>query len=115
MDNFDRILGGLDGLPDVTHAGPSTIRTVNFIGTSVTFIVSTYRMRDQGDTIFLESVSAEGSMRLVIPPKVADAIVRQREALNTKVRRKAGKANAEARKARGEQPAFLVHKGKKQH
>ena len=104
---FDRILAGLDGLPDVTHAGPSTIRSVSFIGTGQTFIVSTYRMRDRGDTIFLETISGEGSLRLVIPPAVADAIARQRDTLTAKVRRKVGKASAEARKQRGELPAFM--------
>lgn len=109
---FDRILSGLDGLPDVTHAGPSTIRSVSFIGTGQTFILSTYRMRDKGDTIFLETISSEGSLRLVIPPAVADAIARQRDALTTKVRRKVGRASAQARKDRGEAPAFLKRKGK---
>jgi len=116
---FDRILSGLDGLPDVTHAGPSTLRSVSFIGTAQTFIVSTYRMRDKGDTIFLETISTEGSLRLVIPPNVADAIARQRDALTAKVRRKVGKASAEARKQRGELPGFMKNprkpgtKGKK--
>ena len=104
-ESFDRILAGLDGLPDVAHAGPSTIRSVSFIGTSQTFIVSTYRMREQGDTIFLESVSAEGSLRLVIPPKVADAIARQRDQLTAKVRRRIGRDAANARKQRGERRA----------
>lgn len=104
---FDRILAGLDGLPDVTHAGPSTLRSVSFIGTAQTFIVSTYRMREKGDTIFLETISSEGSLRLVIPPAVADAIARQRDSLTTKVRRKVGKASAEARKQRGELPGFM--------
>jgi hypothetical protein len=107
---FDRILAGLDGLPDVSHAGPSTIRSVSFIGTGQTFILSTYRMRDKGDTIFLETISSEGSLRLVIPPAVADAIARQRDALTTKVRRRVGKASAEARKLRGELPGFMKHK-----
>jgi len=111
-NHFDRILAGLDGLPDVTHAGPSTVRSVSFIGTSQTFIVSTYRQREQGDTIFLEGVSAEGSIRLVIPPKVADAIARQREQLTSKVRRKVGKATAEARKLRGELPGFMTGRKK---
>lgn len=106
---FDRILSGLDGLPDVTHAGPSTLRSVSFIGTGQTFIVSTYRMREQGDTIFLETISGEGSLRLVIPPAVADCISRQRDALTTKVRRRVGKENAQARKDRGELPGFMLH------
>jgi len=49
-------------------------------------------------------------MRLVIPPKVADAIARQREALTTKVRRKVGREIAAARKERGELPGFMKRK-----
>src|SRR5262245_13034968 len=109
---YDRMLASLDGLPDVTHTAPSTIRNVSFIGSSQTFIITTYRMRERGDTVFLETISGEGSLRLVIPPAVVDVICRQRDALTTKVRRKVGKATAEARKARGEKPAFMV-KGKK--
>ena len=103
---FDRVLSGLHGIPDVTHTQPSTVRAVDFIGTSQTFIITTYRMREQGDTIFLEMVSGEGSMRVVLPPQVADAIARQREALTVKVRRKIGKRIAEDRKARGEKFGF---------
>ena len=103
---FDRILASLNGLPDVTHTQPSTIRSVDFIGTSRTFIVTTYRMRERGDTVFLETIGGDGSLRLVIPPAVVDAIVRQRDALTTKVRRKIGKASAEERKRRGEPLPF---------
>lgn len=110
---FDRILASLNGLPDVTHTQPSTIRSVDFIGTSRTFIVTTYRMRERGDTVFLETIGGDGSLRLVIPPAVVDAIVRQRDALTTKVRRKIGKANAEERKRRGEPLPFLRKKGAK--
>lgn len=110
---FDRILASLDGLPDVTHTKPSTVRSVSFIGTSQTFIVTTYRMKERGDTVFMESISSEGSLRLVIPPPVVDAIVRQRDSLTVKVRSKNGKANAEARKQRGELPGFMKKKGAK--
>lgn len=108
---FDRILASLNGLPDVTHTQPSTIRSVDFIGTSRTYIVTTYRMRERGDTVFLETIGSDGlAQRLVLPPPVVDAIVRQRDALTTKVRRKIGKASAEDRKRRGIQPAFLAKK-----
>ena len=110
---FDRMVASLDGLPDVTHTAPSTIRTVDFIGTSETWIVYTYRMRERGDYVFLETTGEDG-IRRVLPPAVVDAICRQRDALTTKVRRKIGKANAEARKARGEVPGFMRSKrGKK--
>lgn len=114
-DEYDRLMGNLDGLPDVSSTKPTTIRTtVPLLGSSQTFIVQTFRQRDQRgeatvarDTIFLESVSRSGSLRLVIPPAVADAIARQRDALTSRARSKAAKAVAADRKARGERPAFL--------
>jgi hypothetical protein len=110
-DQFDRLLGGLLGLPDISSTKPSTIRTVTpIVGTSQVFIVQTYRQRDVGDTIFLECVNKEGTVRLAIPPAVAEAITRQRDALTGKTRSKAAKINAQARKERGELPGFMKRK-----
>lgn len=106
-DHFDRMLGALDGLPDVTHTKASTIRTIQpLIGNSQLYIVQTYRQNGIGDTVFLECVTKEGTTRLALPPAVSDAIARHRDALTTKVRVKIGKATAQARKDRGEEPAF---------
>jgi|ERR1043165_716546 hypothetical protein len=108
IDKFDRVMGALANLPDVAHTKPSTIAVVSpLIGEAQTFIVQTYRQRDEGDHIFLQYVDAEGSKRISIPPAVADAIARQRDALTTKVRKRVAKEQAQARKARGEVPAFL--------
>jgi hypothetical protein len=113
-DIFNRVIGSLDGLPDVTHTRPTTVTTVHpLIGESQTFVVQTYRQRDQGDTIFLQYIDAETSDRIVIPPRVADAIARQRDALTHRTRSKAARASAEARAARGEQPAFLRKAGER--
>ena len=107
-DAFDRLLGALHGLPDVTSTKPATMRAITpLLGTSQMYIVQTYRQRDKGDTIFLECVSKQGTVRLAIPASVADAIARQRDALTAKVRSKAAKANAQARKDRGELPGFM--------
>jgi hypothetical protein len=112
VDKFDRVMGALVNLPDVTHSKPSTVTAVSpLIGEAQTFIIQTFRQREQGDTVFLQYVDGDGSVRMVIPPAAADAIARQRDALTTKVRRKVGKDNAAARKARGELPGFM--KGKK--
>lgn len=111
QDNFDRLIGALHGLPDVVSTKPTTIRTLSpLIGASQTFIVQTYRQREQGDTIFVECVTADGSFRLAIPPAVSEAIARQRDALSAKTRSKAAKAVAAERKERGEVPAFLNKK-----
>jgi hypothetical protein len=107
-DTFNRVIGSLDGLPDVTHTRPTTVTTVHpLIGESQTFVLQTYRQREQGDTIFLQYIDSDGSDRIVIPPKVADAIARQRDALTHRSRSRAAKETAEARAARGEQPAFI--------
>lgn len=106
-DLFDRAIGALTGRPDVTETKPSTIRTVTpLIGESQLFIVQTYRERERGDSIFVECVSASGSVRLVIPPQVADAIARQRDSLSTKVRSKVAKSVMADRIAAGYKPSF---------
>lgn len=119
---FDRTMGNLHGLPDVVQTKPSTIRaTLPLIGLHQSYIVQTFRQRDgQGkdartkDTIFLETVADSvngGSIRLVIPPEVADAIARQRDSLGTMNRKKSAKRVAAERKAAGIVPGFM--KGRK--
>lgn len=106
-DEFDRQLGALDGLPDVVGTKASTVRTVTpLLGYAETFIVQTFRQVGKGDTIFIEHVGRGGTVRMVVPARVADAIARQREALTAKTRSKAAKAQAEERRLRGELPAF---------
>jgi hypothetical protein len=107
-DLFDRVLGSLDGLPDVVRTKASVIRVVPPLGVggAQLYVVQTYRQKDQGDTIFLEHVSESGTMRLVIPAKVATAIARQRDQLAVKVRSKAAKAVMQERKDRGEVIGF---------
>lgn len=109
IDPFDRTMGLLDGLTGVSRTKPSTItETTTLVGNSSTFVVQTFRQRDEHDpgapskdTIFLVYVDAAGSRRIVIPPKVADAIARQRDSLATKSRIRAGKAAAATRKGDG--------------
>jgi hypothetical protein len=111
-DTYDRLLGALDGLPDVVQTRPSTIRvTTPLLGNSETFTIQTVRQKDRGDTIFLEKTSRDGFIRLAIPAAVADAIARQRDALTTKNRKKAGKLEAARRKEEGVVP-FAKVKGK---
>ena len=114
VDAFDRTIGLLHGLPDVTLVKTSVTRVVPPFGVGGTqlYVVQTYRQKEQGDTIFLEHVSETGTVRLVIPPQVSAVIARQREQLTAKTRSKAAKAVALERKERGEIPAFLKSKRK---
>lgn len=114
FDTYDRQIGALKGLPDVIEVKPSTVRvSIPLLGLSQTFIVQTIRQREVGDHVFLETVSRDGAVRIVLPPQVADAIARQRDALTAKSRSKAAKALAQERKERGELPAFLKRKKSK--
>jgi hypothetical protein len=107
-DAYDRMIGALHGIPDVVSTKASTVtHAVPMVGEQSVFTVQTFRQREVGDTVFLVRVSAEGTIRLAIPPAVADAIARQRTALTARVRSRIGKASAQARKDRGELPGFM--------
>lgn len=119
VDKFDRMMGALASLPEVTHSKPSTVVvTTPLIGCTQTFIIQTYRQIDRDgedsksrDTVFLQYVDDEGRIRLVIPHEAIMAVIRQHEAVGTKLRKRIAKEQAQARKARGELPGFM--KGKK--
>lgn len=110
-DLFDRTIRALDGLPDVvkTQARPVRAKSKVFELTQ-TYIVQTYRQRDEGDYIFIEYIGKDGSLRLALPPAVSDLIARQYDALSGQSRRKAAKALAAERKAQGIVPGFLKRK-----
>jgi hypothetical protein len=111
LSDFDRLVGALEGLPDVTKSKATTIRAMlPLVGIANSYIFQTYRQRDKGDTIFLETISSQGSVRIAIPPQVTEAIARQRESLTSKVRSKSAKQAMADRMARGEKPAFLLKK-----
>ena len=105
---FDRTLRMLHGVPDVTSTKATTVRSMTpVLELAQTFIVQTYRRREQGDHIFLEYIGTEGSVRIAIPPAVAECIARQRDALTTTNRKRAARNEAARRKAQGIQPGFM--------
>lgn len=115
MEAFDKMMAKLDGLNDTVATQESTIRTMplwGIEGGSETWIVNTVRQKEVGDFIFLEYVAEGRATRLVLPPKVAATIARQRDSLGTMNRRKTGKAVMAERMAAGEQPGFLKGKRK---
>jgi len=113
IDPFDATYGNLKGLPEVTWSKETTIQAVlPLIGATQVFVLQTGRQREIGDFCFLTFVDSERSVRIVLPPRVCEAIARQRDALTVKVRKRTAKASAAARKAQGIPPAFL--NGRKQ-
>ena len=114
VDKYDRAFGALVSLPDVTHTKPSTIQIATpFVGEAQTFVIQVFRQTDRGvdpaksrDTLFLQYVDSGGSHRFVVPHEVIEAIIRHKDSLTKKVRKKSGKATAAARKARGDKFGF---------
>lgn len=127
VEPFDYELGQLHGLPGVTFTKQATVQATNGLTESSTWIIQTYRKRSvpdivedaerpmpARDTIFVQFIGKGGrSLRLVIPPPVADLIARQRDALTTKNRSSGAKRAAATRKERGIEPGFLKRRGRK--
>lgn len=100
---FDRQLGMLVGLPDVTHTKAQTVSYLTpLTGLAQTFIAQTFRHREEGDTIFLQFVSADGAVRIVIPPKVTAALHRQDSSLGKRNRKAAARQAVETKRAKGQ-------------
>jgi hypothetical protein len=104
-DAFDVQLAKLTGLPGGASTQPTTLDLQDDYGNLQTFIVRSVKS-DQGDTVFVQRVTADSVLRVFLPPRVLATVDRQRDTLVTKVRRRHGKRLADERKARGEQPAF---------
>jgi hypothetical protein len=113
-DYFDRVKRALDKKPGTTVSNmkPIDAKTL-FFDLSQQWTVQTVRLKDVAgidkkskDTIFLTFLSRDGSMRIVIPHEVADAIASQREYLTKKGIKSAAKDRAAALKARGWKPTF---------
>ncbi len=106
---FDRYVGALEGLPDVTKTRPTTILTaVPFVGNQVTYVVQSVREKDTGFAILLQVVDAQGRSRFVIPNGVAKAIYRQRQSLtdrSTPVSRTRKRRQREQRRKKAERAA----------
>lgn len=130
-DEFDRTQGMLDGTPGITKTRPYTLsaRPLMGVGGSTSYIVETWRQRIEAvddnepaiikDITFLTIAGPTGYFRHVLPNEVVDSMIRQREALSTKLRKALGQKHAPRlrqmaaeRVARGEKPAFLKNRKK---
>jgi hypothetical protein len=111
-DNFDKLLSRLIGLPNGAHTQPSVVQDVDFYGNTTSFMVQTVK-HDEGSTVFVTQVNAQGSQRYILPSKVLQLIDRQRGSTITQIRRRHGKRIAEERAATGTLPAFTDEMRKK--
>lgn len=106
-DLFNRIIGGLSGRPDVVEAKATTVRAVHaLVGDTETYIVQTFRDKEAGETVFIEHVSATGTVRVVLPPDVTEVIARQSYTISKRMRRSSAKESMRDRMAKGWKPNF---------
>jgi hypothetical protein len=106
VSKFDRAVAGLQGGNNLAAKATTIEHTDPIVGESETFIVQTIRDQ-QGDHVVIKFVDKEGVMRLILPPKVVNTIVRQRDALTARGRSNNARATAKARMERGEVPGFM--------
>jgi hypothetical protein len=105
ISKYDRQYGGLIDVSLSTK--PSIVKVVQPVtGQAETFIVQTLRHEEKGDYIFVECADESGLVRLVLPPKVSNAIASQRDALSKRRRSIASRAVMRERMARGHVPNF---------
>lgn len=111
-DAFSKAFAELSGHPGGAHTQPTVVKLVDAYGNATDYIVQTVKWA-QGETVFVTIVEADATKRVMLPPKVLDTIVRQREAVQTTVRRRHGRRIAAERKAQGLQPGFMKAKARK--
>lgn len=108
IPKYNRIRAGLNA----TFTKAATFKVVDAnLGLVETYTVETGR-DEGGDHVFIECLSEEVATgatvtRMYFPPKVVNAILRQRDSLTLTIRRRIGKESAQARKDRGELPGFM--------
>ncbi len=109
ISKYDRMYGSSKMVGMMTK--PSTVQSVEGVtGRAETFIVQTARHED-GDRVYVQCVDENQQViRLALPPRVANAIAAQRDALTAKRRSITSKRLAQERKERGELPGFMAKK-----
>lgn len=96
-DYFDEVKQNLEGTPGY-QIRRSTVTTQKWaLLPGATWIVETIRT-DETQGIFLQTISAEGSQRLVVPGKVAETIYRHYQSIMEHRRKERAKTAAQTRK-----------------
>lgn len=105
ISKYDRLYGGLMDVSLVTK--PSTVKNVQTLtGKTETFVIQTARHQENGDYVFIECMDEAGVIRLALPPKVANLIASQRDALTKRRRSISSRAAMRARMDAGEVIGF---------
>jgi hypothetical protein len=79
----------------------STVNVQDFYGNLETWHIETFRT-DATVEALVQRNSADGSLRLVLPPKVMEALNRQRGQVVTQARKRAARRAVDTRRERGD-------------
>jgi len=93
----------------------STVNLQDFYGNVETWVIETYRVDGTVEAL-VQRNSVEGGMRLVLPPKVMEALDRQRGSIVTVSRRRGAQKALATKRAEGQtigNPAAFKRKAKK--
>lgn len=111
VDTFSRRLRELTDNPGASRA-TSTVQRADFYGNSETWVIDTFRVDGQ-EEIFLQRISSDGSVRLVLPPEVTTAMVRQRDRAVHVTRKRAARTGLATKLAKGIDPAAALRRRKR--
>lgn len=92
----------------------STVNLQDFYGNVETWVIETFRTDDTVEALIQRS-SVDGPLRLVLPPKVMEALARQRGAIKTVKRRRGARQAVATKLADGQtigNPAAFKRKAK---
>lgn len=105
VSKFDRAVGGLLSGNNL-HTKPTTVEHIEKVkGESETYIVRTIRDED-GDHVVIKYIDKDGTQRIILPPKVAQVIQRQKDSLSRRSRSNSSKARMKERMDGGWRPSF---------
>lgn len=107
-DLFSQRLRELTDNPGAVRAS-SKVDLQDFYGRSETWVVDTFRV-DGDEVAFLQRISADGSIRMVLPAEVTAAMARQRDRATAVNRRRGARQAVETKRAKGVDPAAALRK-----
>lgn len=100
-DEFTVRLRELTDNPGAMRAS-SRIDVVDFYGNAATWTVDTFRESTGVETAFVQRMSREEPLRLIIPSTVMIVLTRQHESLVARSRRRGARQAVATRRARGD-------------
>lgn len=100
-DEFSTRMRELDGHPGAVKAS-SRIDITDLYGNVTTWTVDSYALGGEQGVAFVQRMSSEGGLRLVLPSEVMTAIARQRASQRHQRRRRGARQAVATRRARGD-------------